>query len=445
MKRFYDPTIFIQSLDSIDRDKFIIATYYIEDTPETEFIDHFAQLQRLVLEGSTGDWMRVAEETDEVREALTGRLVGYYEVPAPKGTKRAVFQIAYPTAAWDRRPNFPMMMLGPAGNCFIFSNAFRLLDVSFPPSIAQHFPGPKFGIEGVREILGVYDRPLVLHIIKPKMGMTPEQTAEQCYRTAIGGVDLIKDDEMAGDVFNCSFEARLEAVNKALEKAERETGKKVLYFISVTDEVDRLAEKARWAVRNGARGLLLTYSAGFSALKMLAADPEVKVPILLHVSHMLSLLPRISFIALAKMGRVAGADMMLIPTMWSSYQVATLEEGLRTAFALQQRLHGIKRTWPLPGGGIHPGLVHLLMQEYGPDIVLMAGGGLLGHPQGYTAGAKAFRQAVDAVMNDIPLEKYAQDHPELQAALDQWGTFDRPKTNWGYAGAAFQPKTARRV
>ncbi|MCC7354200.1 MAG: ribulose 1,5-bisphosphate carboxylase [Anaerolineae bacterium] len=445
MKRLYDPTIFIQSLDSIDRDKFIIATYYIEDAPESDFIDHFAQLQRLVLEGSTGDWMRVAEETDEVREALTGRLVGYYEVPAPKGTKRAVFQIAYPTAAWDRRPNFPMMMLGPAGNCFIFSTAFRLLDVSFPPSITKHFPGPKYGIEGVREMLGVKDRPLVLHIIKPKMGMTPEQTAEQCYRTAIGGVDIIKDDEMAGDVFNCSFEARLEAVNKALEKAERETGKKVLYFISVTDEVDRLAEKARWASRNGAGGLLLTYSAGFSALKMLAADPEVKVPILLHVSHMLGLLPSMSFIALAKMGRVAGADMILIPTMWSSYQVASLEEGLRTAFALQQDLHGLKRTWPLPGGGIHPGLVHLLVGDYGPDIVLMAGGGLLGHPQGYTAGAKAFRQAADAVMQNIPLENYAQDHPELRAALDQWGTFERPKTVWGYAGAAFQPKMARRV
>ena len=74
-KFLYDSTMFINSLDSIDRDKFIIATYYIEDSPGTDFIDHFDQLQRLIAEGGTGDWMRVAEETDEVREALSGRLV----------------------------------------------------------------------------------------------------------------------------------------------------------------------------------------------------------------------------------------------------------------------------------------------------------------------------------------------------------------------------------
>jgi 2,3-diketo-5-methylthiopentyl-1-phosphate enolase len=445
--RLYDPTIFVQSLDSIDRDKFIIATYYLEDTPGTEFIDHFDQLQRLVLEGSTGTWMRVHEETPEVRDALSGRLVGYYEVPAEAGTKKAVIQIAYPTAAWDRNPNFPMMMLGPAGNCFIFSTAFRLLDVAFPAPVARMFPGPKFGIEGVRELLGVPERPLVLHIIKPKMGMTPEETAEQCYRTALGGVDLIKDDEMAGDVFNCGFEARLEAVTKKLEQAYRETGHRALYFVSVTDDVERLQEKARRAVRAGAQGLLLTYSAGFSALKMLAADPEVKVPVLLHVSHMVSLLPSISFTALAKFGRLAGADMMLVPTTWSSYQVASLEEGLRTAYALQQDLHGLRRTWPLPGGGIHPGLVPLIVSEYGPDVVLLAGGGLLGHPKGGTEGARAFRQAVDAVMAEKPLEEWAKDpkHIALRQALEQWGTFERPKTPWGYSSAAFRPRTVRRM
>jgi 2,3-diketo-5-methylthiopentyl-1-phosphate enolase len=443
VRRLYDPKIFVQSLDSIDRDKFIIATYYIEDSPGTDFIDHFAQLQRLVLEGSTGSWARVEEETDEVRDALAGRLVGYYEVPAPPGTKRAVVQIAYPTAAWNQQPNVPMMLLGPAGNCFIFSDAFRLLDVSFPPTISQFFPGPKFGILGIRDLLGVYERPLVLHIIKPKMGMTPEQTAEQCYRTALGGVDLIKDDEMQGDVFNCSFENRLAAVTAALSKAEQETGKRVLYFISVTDALARLPEKARWAVRNGAQGLLLTYSAGLGAYELLAHDPEVSVPVLMHVSHMLALLPTIAFTALAKLGRVAGADIVLSPSYWSSYQVATLEECLRTAYALQQDLPGIKPAFPMPGGGLHPGVVPQVVQEYGPDIILAAGGGLLGHPQGYTAGARAMRQAVDATMADVPLQDYAATHPELQAALEHYGTVTRPTTPWGYASPEFRPQVLR--
>ena len=444
VKRLYDATIFVQSLDSIDRDKYLIATYYIEDSPGSEFIDHFAQLQRLVLEGSTGSWARVDEETEEVRETLAGRLVGYYEIPAEAGTKKAVIQIAYPTAAWDRNPNIPMMLLGPMGNCFIFSKAFRVLDVAFPPTISKFFSGPKFGVPGVRDYLGVHDRPLVLHIIKPKMGMTPEQTAEQCYKTALGGVDLIKDDEMAGDIFNCTFEARMEAVIKALEKAERETGKKVIYLTSVTDSMEHLKERARWAARNGGRGLLFTYSGGLAALDALASDPEVNIPILLHVSHMLGLLPSVSFTALAKLGRVAGADIMLAPSYWSSYQVASLEECLRTVYGMQQYLPGIKPTFPMPGGGLHPGLVPLVVQEYGIDIILGAGGGLLGHPQGYTAGAQAMRQAVDAVMEDIPLEDYAKSHPALQAALETWGTFKRPKTPWGYASPEFRPNLLRR-
>jgi len=444
-KLLYDPTMFINSLDSIDREKFIIATYYIEDTPGTDFIDHFDQLQRLIAEGGTGDWMRVAEETDEVRETLSGRLVGYYEIPAEKGTKKAIIQIAYPIAVWKTNPNIPMMMLQPMGNCFIFSKAFRLLDVAFPPGISKFFPGPKFGISGIREYLDVPKRPLVLHIIKPKMGMTPDETAAQCYKTALGGVDMLKDDEMQGDTPNSRFDDRLAAVSEALKKAEKETGKKVIYLVSVTDDVDRLNEKARRAVKNGANGLLLTYSAGYSALKALATDPKVNVPILLHVSHMVALLPSISFIVLAKFARICGADMTLVPTVWSSYQVASLEEGLRAVHALQQQLGNIKRTWPVPGGGLHPGLVTHLISEYGTDIILATGGGLLGHPEGATAGAKAMRQAVDAAMQDRDLMEAAADNPELKKAIEQWGVFERPKTPWGYASAEFRPKRIERV
>jgi 2,3-diketo-5-methylthiopentyl-1-phosphate enolase len=444
-KLLYDPTMFINSLDSIDCEKFIIATYYIEDTPGTDFIDHFDQLQRLIAEGGTGDWMRVAEETDKVRETLSGRLVGYYEIPAEKGTKKAVIQIAYPIAAWNSNPNIPMMMLQPMGNCFIFSTAFRLLDVAFPPGISRYFPGPKFGIHGIREYLGVPRRPLVLHIIKPKMGMTPKETAAQCYKTALGGADMIKDDEMQGDTPNSACDDRLAAVSEALRKAEKETGKKVIYLVSITDEVDRLNEKARRAVKNGANGLLLTYSAGYSALKALAADQEVNVPVLLHVSHMVALLPHISFIVLAKFARLCGADMTLVPSVWASYQVASLEEGLRTVHALQQKLGNIKRTWPVPGGGLHPGLVPHLISEYGTDIILAAGGGLLGHPKGATAGAKAMRQAVDAVMQDRELKDAAKDHPELKTAIEQWGIFERPKTPWGYASSEFRPKRIERI
>ena len=98
----------------------------------------------------------------------------------------------------------------------------RMLDLYIPPTVAAKFNGPKFGIAGLREKLGVYDRPLVLQIIKPKMGMTPQATADQVYQTALGGADLCKDDEMCSELSNCRFEDRLEAVLKALARPTRD-------------------------------------------------------------------------------------------------------------------------------------------------------------------------------------------------------------------------------
>ena len=89
---------------------------------------------------------------------------------------------------------------------------------------------------------------------------------------------------------------------------------------------------------------------------------------------------------------------------------------------------------------MHPGLAEVVIQECGLDVIIPAGGGLLGHPMGPTAGAKAWRQAIEAVMDGIPLEEAAKEKPELKAALEFWGTIERPKTPWGYSAPGFRPK-----
>ena len=442
-KELYDPYMFNYMWESLDQDRFVVGTYYIEDTlKNVDFIDHLGQVQRLALEGSTASWVEVKEETPEVRERLSSKVLGYYEIPAPEGTRKAVIQLAFPIAAWEENVNVPMMLLSIAGNIFAFCDKVRMLDVYVPRAVADKFNGPKFGIEGLREKLGVYNRPLILQIIKPKMGMTPEETAAYVYQSALGGADVVKDDEMCSELANCPFDARLEAVLEALEKAERETGEKTLYMVSITDEVDRVVEKARRAVRNGATGLLLAYSAGLSTLKVLADDPEIDVPILWHVSHMLALLPTMSFPVLSKLARLCGADMMLTPSFWSSLQVCSVEEELRTSQTLRAGFYDIKRTWPMPAAGMQPGLVDVLIQEHGIDFVVPAGGGMLGHPMGYKAGAMAWRQAIDAVLSGMSLQEAAQKYAEFRAAAETWGIRERPKTPWGYAGLDYHPAFA---
>ncbi len=440
--RYYQPEIFLHALDGIDRANHIVATYYMEDElPGEQFIDHFALIQSMALEGSTGTWEKVEEDSEDLRVKLAGKMVGYFEIPSGSSSRRtAVVQLAFPIDAWI--DNVPMMLLSIAGNCFAYSPKLRLLDVFLPDNLLAKFKGPKFGVPGLRQLLNVPQRPLSLHIIKPKMGMTPAQVANQCYQTALGGVDMMKDDEMTSDVYNSRYEDRVKAVMEAIEKASAKTGKRPIYFLSITDESRRIFEKAARAVELGANGLLVCYSAGLPVLRQLAEDPAIQVPILLHGSHMIAAQPRIAWPVFAKLVRICGGDLMLTPTFWSSIPMVSMEEGIRTSHVKLAPLGHIRPMFPMPCAGVYPGLTPVLVGEYGPDIVIPAGGGMLGHPDGYTAGAMAWQQAIAATMSDEGFLAYAKrpENKELRRAIEKWGYIDRPTTPWLRVAPQFHPK-----
>ena len=274
------------------------------------------------------------------------------------------------------------------------------------------------------------------------MGMTPKQVGEQCYQTALGGVDMMKDDEMTSDLYNSNYEDRLKAVLEMQEKAEAKTGKHAVYFVSITDEPRRIFDKAARAVELGARGLLVCYSAGLPVIRQLAEDPAINVPILIHASHMIAAQPRISWPVFAKLVRICGGDLMLTPTYWSSIPMVSLEEGIRTAQIKLAPLGHIKPMWPMPCAGVYPGLAPILIGEYGPDIVIPAGGGMLGHPDGYQAGAQAWQQAIAAAMSKESLIDYARkpENKALRRAIEKWGYIDRPKSPWLRVAPKFHPK-----
>jgi len=442
MQRFYDPEMFLQTFDGIDLDNHVVASYYLRDRLEGEkFIDHFSLVQSMGLEGSTGTWEKVEEDTAEVRQAMSSKMVGYHEIPSEDPyVKSAVVQLAFPIRAWG--DNVPMMLLAIAGNCFAYSKQIMLTDLFIGKELLKKFPGPKFGVEGIRELTGVKERPLSLHIIKPKMGMTPEQTANQVRLTIAGGADMCKDDEMLADAYNNTMEQRLPLVMDEINRAADKTGKRMIYLCSITDAPHKMLDKARRAIDLGANGLLVTYSAGLAAFRELTSHPEINVPVMMHGSHMIAMMKQISWPVLGKLSRLCGADLMLTPTMWSSIPMVSMEEGLRTSFVKLAPWHHIKRTFPMPCAGVYPGLAEVIIGEYGRDIIIPAGGGMLGHPDGYTAGAQAWQQAIAAVMEGVPLPE-AAGRPEnhaLRRALEKWGYMQRPKTPWLRLAPEFQPK-----
>lgn len=138
--------------------------------------------------------------------------------------------------------NIPQYLSVVAGNLFGLGDLkkVRLQDVIFPDSLLSAHKGPRFGIEDARKILGAYDRPLIAAIFKPKVGLDPKGTAAVAAAAVRGGLELAKDDETLTDQSFCPLIPRLEAVMAALDKVEKETGKKAIYAVNVTFGPEKL-------------------------------------------------------------------------------------------------------------------------------------------------------------------------------------------------------------
>jgi 2,3-diketo-5-methylthiopentyl-1-phosphate enolase len=287
------------------------------------------------------------------------------------------------------------------------------------------FAGPRFGIEGLRERLGVQGRPLLVTMLKPALGLSPAESAEVFYQCALGGTDAVKDDELLVSHPWSHFLDRVRAHERAATRAFEETGHRALYFVNITDRPDRLLENARRAVEAGASGLLVDQvTVGVAALSMLAEDPAIGVPIMGHLAFAGAIFaaPRTgvsSHLVLGKLPRLAGADLVVYPSPYGSLR-STRFKHLRLAQAMTDPLHGIRRTVPTPGGGLHAGMVPMLVDDLGVDHAFGAGGAIHGHPMGAAAGARAIRQAMDAVMAGRPLADAAAENPELATALLTW-------------------------
>jgi 2,3-diketo-5-methylthiopentyl-1-phosphate enolase len=412
----------LRVLDGVDIDKHIIATYYIEAPLGTNIT---AYTQGIALEQTTGTWVRVRAETMELREKHAGKIVGIYEIPTAPTSR--IFQIAYPVE--NIEPNMPILLSTVIGNISwwgtgIQDTALKLVDLRFPKSWLKEFKGPKFGVEGLRKYMDIPERPILNNMIKPCTGHTTDVHVELFKEAAYGGIDHIKDDELLADPpFNPFFD-RLAKCMEIVDRKYEETGEKTLYTINVTDRVDKLLEKAEKAVQAGANALMLDSGNDLSALRMLAEDPSIKVPILYHNAYVgaQTVNPKCGMTVPLhiKLQRICGADIPVWPVYLGKFPT-TRETSVANISACHSPLLHIKPSMPLPGGGIHPGLVPQLIADFGLNIIVGAGGAVHSHPMGPRAGAKAFRQAIDAIMKGIPLEEAAKENKELLAALEKWG------------------------
>lgn len=418
------PNIFVLP-EQIKNQDYALATYFIQLKQETDVV---RKAESMAVGQTVGTWVPVPGVTDEMREKHMGKVVNILDAPPyelytqiPEGLRTYFIQIAYPTVNFG--PQFPMMFTTLLGNDASTSARVKLVDLQLPDSFIRHFQGPKFGIRGLRELTNVWDRPLLLNMIKPCTGFTPKAGAEIFYKTALGGVDFIKDDELLGNPDFCLAADRVKAYNAAARAAFEITGRKTVYICNITDSALRLPDTLKAVLEAGAGAVMMCFSTvGYSAFQ--AVSQQIDIPVMGHYAASGSSSEGThsglgSHLSIGKFPRLSGADLVMMNTPYGGYPLTRLQY-FKTAMNLSLPWGGLRPSMPVCGGGVHPGMVQQFIDDLGTDIVIAAGGAVQGHPMGPAAGVKAMYQATAAAVNGIPVDEAAKDHKELKTALEKF-------------------------
>ncbi len=399
-------------------ENYVIATFQIR--AETRNMEKLALA--VASEQATGTWIKVSGDSLDKLKKFGTKVVAIYEVPDWGADKVEdlpslyIVQIAFPMDNFG--DSIPMMLTSVFGNISA-AGMLKWIDVAFPKKYIDKFQGPKFGVQGLRDLLGVQDRPLLNAMIKPNIGWTPDEGAEIFYQAAKGGVDIIKDDELLpADESYCPLEERVTKFMAKEKQVYEETGERTLYAVNITDRIEKLRDNSLRAIDKGANCLMLNvYTAGHGALQMLAEDPDINVPILAHVdfvgAYAGSSYTGISApLVIGKLTRLAGADFQINGHPWGKFPVPFKTFYRSFKFFTQPWWH-IKPMMYAASGGTTQLVVKNMVDAVGTDLILAAGGGVHGHPDGSFAGAKSMRQAIDAAVQGIDLIEYAKSHEEL--------------------------------
>jgi len=418
------------NLDYKPSDNDLKVMYYVEKAADTSSIEKACE--EIAKESSIGTWTDIVTLSEDIAQRLKPCV---YHV----NKEKKIIKIAYNEELFEA-DNISQILSAIAGNIYGMKaiNNLRLIDIEFPKSIVSVYKGPKFGIKGIRKLLKVFGRPLLGTIVKPKVGLNPKQHAKVCGESWIGGLDIVKDDENLTSMKFNKFETRVKETLKIRDKIEIETGEKKIYMPNITAPVSKMKERADFVIEQGGEYVMVDIiTLGFSALQEIRDYLDDKNVVIHAHRAMHAAITRdpkhgMTMLSIAKISRLIGMDQLHTGTVVGKMEggekeVVDINKVLTNMFIeeedysmLHQDWGNIKKTFPVASGGLYPNVVHKLIDILGTDIVIQAGGGVHGHPEGTEAGAKAMRQAVQAYLDNINLSEYAKTHNELKKALEKW-------------------------
>ena len=413
----------------------IVAKYLIE-TPLSP-----AEAAEALARMSTGTFVSVPGESEALRERFGARVESVQalgqadspSLPGSRGRAGAAGPLRYTRAevviSWPLEnvgTNIPTLLAMVRGNFYEMTevSGLRLTDLELPCAFASAYPGPRFGIEGTRNLTGAHGRPLIGTIIKPNLGLTPEQTGELARQLAEAGIDFIKDDEVMANPPHSPLARRVACVLAAIDEVAQQTGRKAMYACNITDELEAMLRHQESVAKAGGNCVMVSLnSIGFVGLTALRRRCGLAIHGHRNGWGMWNRHPMlgVEFAPYQKLWRLAGADHLHVNGIANKFWedddsvVASIQACLAPLFDMP-------RPMPVLGSGQWGGQApETYRRTRTVDVLYIAGGGILGHPGGPAAGVRGLRQAWEAAVASIPLEEYAADHPELRQTLARFG------------------------
>lgn len=414
----------------------IVATYLIETALPVE------QTAELIAgEQSSGTFLPVPGETEELKARARAKVLDItrcesVEVPSlpgargstdsqpPQRWQRAKIRIAFP---FDNVGcNIPALLATVCGNLFELSehSGCKLLDLELPQAFAERYPGPQFGVEGTRELTGVRERPIIGTIVKPSVGLSPEQTADLVRELGEAGIDFVKDDELMGDPPHSPLKKRVACVMQEINRLADRTGRKIMYAFNISDEVDTMKRHHDCVLEHGGTCVMVSLNhVGFAGVS--AVRSFCQLPIHGHRNGwgMFTRHPLLGleFAVYQKLWRAVGVDHLHVNGLQNKFWEPD-ESVVRSIAAMQQPLWGGYHAMPVVSsgqwGGQAPETLRLTKTQ---DLIYVAGGGIMAHPGGPAAGLRGIQQAWEAAAAGTSLEEYAKEHVELRQTLEKFG------------------------
>jgi ribulose-bisphosphate carboxylase large chain len=409
----------------------VIATYVIETS---------LPLQRaaevLAGEQSTGTFVRVARESDELRARFAAQVESIDELPLtgasplpgavgdPAARRRARLRLRFPLENFG--PSLPNLLAAVAGNLFEIKElaAIKLVDLDLPSAFADRYAGPAFGVAGTRRLMGRPDGAMIGTIVKPSIGLSPADLAELVGELAAAGVDFIKDDELQGNGPTAPLAERVRAVMPVLHRHADRTGVMPMYAFNITDDIDRLEAGHDLVVDAGGTCVMVCINlVGLAGLEYIRR--RARVPIHGHRT-MFGAISRseqvgFSFRAWQKLARLSGADHLHTNGISNKFYESDAEV-LDSIEAVREPLLGLTTTVPVLSSGQWGGLAHATYAAVGTtDLLVLAGGGIHGHPDGSAAGVTSMREAWESAARGESSAEALETSPALRRATETFG------------------------